>query len=114
MIVVAGHLAIFDFGLRDSGLKIDIPHGGRLIRVDVTFAVQVEEAQVRGAAAAIVDRGILLTPVHGETNASPQGLNACSSSAVSRRHSSMKFGREILRGGPSSFPAAAGGSKFPT
>ncbi len=47
---------------------------GRLDVVDLAFLHQVEEAELRDAAAVVVDRGVLLGPVEGQPEVAPQML----------------------------------------
>ena len=65
---------ILDFGLRDGGLEVDVPHRGRLDAVDVPLLPQVAEARLRDVTAALVDRRVLLVPVDREPDAAPQRL----------------------------------------
>jgi len=102
--------AVLDLGLRDRGLEVDVPHGGRLQAVDVALRVQVAEGELGQVPAARVDGRVLLAPVDREADPPPEGLEGLLVSRVTRRQRSMKFRRETMRGGSFAFAAVAGAS----
>ena len=61
--------SVFDFGLSDGGLEVDVPHGGEFGGVDVSALVEVEEGALGDGTAAVVDGGVFLVPVDGEAEA---------------------------------------------
>ena len=67
VVVGAGGWSVFDFGLGDRSLEIDVPHGWKFGGVDVAALVEVEEGTLSDGATAVVDGGVLLVPVDGET-----------------------------------------------
>src|SRR5207249_618454 len=70
----AGHRAVLDLRLRDGGLEVDVPHRRRLDAVDVSLFEEITERQLREVTAARVDRRVLLAPVDGEPDATPERL----------------------------------------
>ncbi len=66
--------AVLDLGLRDRGLEVDVPHGGRLEAVDVALRVEVAEGELCQVPAARVDGRVLLAPVDREADPPPEGL----------------------------------------
>ena len=64
-----GGRSVFDFGLCDGGLEVDVPHGWEFGGVDVAAFVEIEEGSLRDGAAAVVDGGVFLVPVDGESEA---------------------------------------------
>ena len=67
--VCAGGWSVFDFGLRYRGLEVNVPHCWKFGGVDVAAFVEVEERALGDGAAAVVDGGVFLGPVDGETEA---------------------------------------------
>ena len=74
VVVVAGGGAVLHLGLGHRGAEVHVPHGGRLGGVQVTLAVQVQEAVLGQVAAGVVDGGVLLVPVHRQADSLPHPL----------------------------------------
>ena len=70
----AAHGAVLHLGLRHGGLEVDVPHRGRLDRVDVALGPEVEERELGHVAAAGVDGRVLLVPVDRKPEATPELL----------------------------------------
>ena len=72
VVIGAGHGLVFGFGLRNRGLEIHVPHGGRFTRVDQLLVPEITEGSLGNGAAMIIDGLVLLGPVHRKTQALPE------------------------------------------
>ena len=74
VVVRAGSLAVFDLGLGDGALEIDVPHGGRVSALGVALGMKVEERALGHAPGMVVDRLVLVAPVDREAEPLPERL----------------------------------------
>ena len=71
VVVVAGGGPVLHLGLGHGGTEVDVPHGRRLGRVQVSLAVEVQEAVLGEVAAGVVYGGVLFVPVHRQADGLP-------------------------------------------
>ena len=71
-VVRAGTLAIFELGLRDRRLEVDVPERRGFGEKGVAVAQQLQERSLRRASSLRADRGVGLAPVDRQADSGPQ------------------------------------------
>ena len=98
-VVGGGTFPVFQLGLGDRRLEIDIPEHRCLLGVGLTPGQVVKECPLTGALAMGIDGGIALIQSTDNPSVRHRSSKTFSSSAVSPWHSSMKFRLLIEIGG---------------
>ena len=80
-VVGAGHLTVFQLGLRHRGAEVDVPQRGRLGLVRLTPSEVPQERALRDPLRGLADRGVGHRPVDRQPGAAPQ---------VSRRRARLR------------------------